>query len=85
MVVLSCSSVRAGAANGVRDGVVADADADADVDLGDLGLGRLEDGGLAAADLVNVDRLERAGRWGDGEDDVGGDTSCCCCSRWWSV
>lgn len=84
MVVLSCFSVRAGAANGVRDGVVADADADADVDLGDLGLGRLEDGGLVAADLVNVDRLERAGRWGDGEDDVGGDTSCCCRSWcWW--
>lgn len=38
-------------------------DADADFDLGDLGLGRLEDGGfLAAVDLVNVDRLVRAGR-----------------------
>lgn len=46
-------------------------------DLGDLGLGRLEDGGfLAAVDLVNVGRLVRAGRWGDGEDGVGWDTSC---------
>lgn len=55
-----------------------------DADLGDLELGRLEGGGLAAAaDLVNVDRLERAGRWGDGEDDVGWDTSCCCCCCWW--
>lgn len=69
MVVLSCFSVRAGAAIGVDTVVVAD--------LGDLGLGRLEDGGfLAAVDLVNVDRLVRAGRWGDGEDDVGWDTSC---------
>lgn len=73
-MVLSCFSVRAGAANGV--------DADADADLGDLGLGRLEGGGLAAADLANADRLERAGRWDDG-DDVGWDTSCCCC-WWWS-
>lgn len=49
--------------------------------LGDLEPGRLD--GLA--DLVDVevevevdrDRLERAGRWGDGEEDVGWDDTCC--------
>lgn len=86
VVVFSCFSVRAGG-KGLGEVVVgagagAGAGADGGGCLGDLEPGRLD--GLA--DLVDVevvdvevdrDRLERAGRWGDGEEDVGWDDTCC--------
>lgn len=75
VVVFSCFSVRAGGKSLGEVVVVVGADGC----LGDLEPGRLD--GLA--DLVDVevevdrDRLERAGRWGDGEEDVGWDDTCC--------
>lgn len=83
VVVFSCFSVRAGG-KGLGEVVVvvgADAGAGGGGCLDDLEPGRLD--GLA--DLVDVevevevdrDRLVRAGRWGDGEEDVGWDDTCC--------
>lgn len=76
VAVFSCFSVRAG---GKGLGGVVVVVVGAGGCLGDLEPGRLD--GLA--DLVDVevevdrDRLERAGRWGDGEEDVGWDDTCC--------
>lgn len=78
VVVFSCFSVRAGG-KGLGEVVVVVVGAGGC--LGDLEPGRLDD----LADLVDVeveveadrDRLERAGRWGDGEEDVGWDDTCC--------